>query len=104
MGMYVQQWFLTLFIDCMPLSIVVIIWDAILCEGLHVVLKIALTLLRGLRGQLLSMDMHDMVRYIRSMRSYSDEDGDLKAFEVGLQLVRAAQQVTLPEISVEDQA
>lgn len=103
-SMYVQKWFLTLFIDCMPLSVVVIIWDAILCEGLHVVLKIALTLLRGLRGQLLCMDMHDMVRYIQSMQNYNDEDGDLKAFEVGLQLVRAAQEVTLPEISTEDQA
>lgn len=100
--MYVQQWFLTLFVDCMPLSMVVIIWDAIFCEGLHVILKVALALLRGLRGELLSMHLHDIVRFLKSMRSYSDEDSDLKAFDVGLQLLRAAQQITLPEISAEE--
>ncbi|CAK0791195.1 unnamed protein product, partial [Prorocentrum cordatum] len=40
-AMYLHQWFLSVFINSFPLSMVMIIWDVIVTEGLPVILRIA---------------------------------------------------------------
>lgn len=53
--MYIRQWFLTLFIDCLPLPLVVSVWDAIIRYGLSFSLRVAVALLEIMRDTLLGL-------------------------------------------------
>ncbi|CAK0793445.1 unnamed protein product, partial [Prorocentrum cordatum] len=48
--MYLQQWLMALFVDCVPLQVAAGLWDAILLEGLPFALRAAVGLLRSLEG------------------------------------------------------
>nr|CCA16959.1 sporangia induced conserved hypothetical protein [Albugo laibachii Nc14] len=52
-GPFAMKWFLCLFINTLPLEMVMRIWDVFLYEGGHVVLRVALTLLKLSEHQLL---------------------------------------------------
>lgn len=74
--MYLHQWFLTLFVTAFPLSIVVIIWDAILLEGLPVLLRIGVSVLLVLRNHLLSMQMEEIIIFLRKMKTVGSDGVD----------------------------
>mmetsp|Transcript_24995 Transcript_24995/g.44434 ORF Transcript_24995/g.44434 Transcript_24995/m.44434 type:complete len:434 (-) Transcript_24995:108-1409(-) len=100
-AVYLHQWFLTLFINCFPLSMVMIIWDVIVCEGLPVILRIAVSILQVLKDSLLSMHFEEIIKFFKMMRTYDDEDGELNAFRIGQLLMKHTEHVQIPENTLE---
>mmetsp|Transcript_85702 Transcript_85702/g.227723 ORF Transcript_85702/g.227723 Transcript_85702/m.227723 type:complete len:500 (-) Transcript_85702:125-1624(-) len=100
-AVYLHQWFLTLFINCFPLSMVMIIWDVIVCEGLPVILRIAVSILQVLKDSLLSMHFEDIIKFFKMMKTYDDEDGELNAFRIGQLLMKHTEHVQIPERTLE---
>lgn len=96
-AVYLHQWFLTLFINCFPLSMVLIIWDVIICEGLPVVLRIAVSILQVLKDSLLSMHFEEIIKFFKMMKTYEDEDGELNAFRIGQLLMKHTELVQIPQ-------
>jgi len=96
-AVYLHQWFLTLFINCFPLSMVMIIWDVIICEGLPVILRIAVSILQVLKDSLLTMHFEEIVKFFKMMKTYDDEEGELNAFRIGQLLMKHTEQVQIPE-------
>merc|ERR1719359_453870 len=96
-AVYLHQWFLTLFINCFPLSMVIIIWDVIICEGLEVVLRIAVSILQVLKDSLLAMQFEEIIKFFKMMRTYDDEDGELNAFRIGQLLMKHTELVKVPQ-------
>lgn len=88
---------MTLFINCFPLSMVTVIWDVIICEGLPVVLAIAVSILQVLKDSLLSMHFEEIVKFFKMMKTYDDEDGELNAFRIGQLLMNHTEHVEIPE-------
>lgn len=100
-AVYLHQWFLTLFINCFPLSMVMIIWDVILCEGLPVILRIVVSILQVLKDSLLTMQFEDIVKFFKMMKTYDEEDGELNAFRIGQLLMKHTEHVQIPERTME---
>mmetsp|Transcript_67131 Transcript_67131/g.148737 ORF Transcript_67131/g.148737 Transcript_67131/m.148737 type:complete len:467 (+) Transcript_67131:214-1614(+) len=100
-AVYLHQWFLTLFINCFPLSMVLIIWDAIVCEGLPVILRIAVSILQVLKDSLLSMHFEEIIKFFKMMKTYDDEDGELNAFRIGQLLMKHTEHVQIPDRTLE---
>ncbi|KAF5399601.1 hypothetical protein PHET_06622 [Paragonimus heterotremus] len=63
--MYASQWFLTLFTAKFPLTLVFCIVDLFLAEGMIFIFKMALTLLRLARRDLLGLDFEGVLKYLR---------------------------------------
>jgi len=101
-AVYLHQWFLTLFINCFPLSMVAVIWDVIISEGLPVILKVAVSILQVLKESLLQMQIEDIVRFFKKMKTYDDDaGGDMGAYKVGQLLVKHTEHVVIPERTLE---
>lgn len=66
---YLHQWFLTMFINCLPLPMVLVFWDAIVCNGISVILPITVSLLQVLQEVLLTMQFEDIIRFFKTMRT-----------------------------------
>lgn len=96
-AVYLHQWFLTMFINCFPLSMVLIMWDVIIVEGLPVILRIAVSILQVLKDSLLSMPFEEIIRFFKMMKSYDDEEGDLNAYRIGQLLMKHTEHVQLPK-------
>jgi len=94
---YLHQWFLTLFINCFPLSMVTIIWDVIISEGLEVVLRIAVSILQVLKDSLLAMQFEEIIKFFKMMKTYNDDDGELNAFRIGQLLMKHTELVKIPQ-------
>ncbi|XP_042322330.1 rab GTPase-activating protein 1-like isoform X3 [Sceloporus undulatus] len=63
--MYASQWFLTLFTAKFPLCMVFHIIDLLLCEGLNVIFKVALALLKTSKEDLLQADFEGALKFFR---------------------------------------
>lgn len=62
-GPFAMKWFLCLFINTLPLEMVMRIWDVFFYEGGHVVLRVALTLLK--------LSEHDLILCEDAMEVYA---------------------------------
>lgn len=100
-AVYLHQWFLTLFINCFPLSMVMILWDVIVCEGLPVILRIAVSILQVLKDSLLSMQFEEIIKFFKMMKTYDDEGGELNAFRIGQLLIKHTEHVQIPKQTLE---
>merc|ERR1712151_1179995 len=96
-AVYLHQWFLTLFINCFPLSMVMIIWDVIICEGLPVILRIAVSILHVLKDSLLAMHFEEIIKFFKMMKTYDDEEGELNAFRIGQLLMKHTEHIQIPD-------
>jgi len=92
-AVYLHQWFLTLFVNCLPIPTVFVLWDAIICDGLPVILSITASLLNVLKGVLLTMGFEDIVRFFKTMKT-GDEDCD--ATVIGQLLVKRSHRMDIP--------
>jgi len=92
-AVYLHQWFLTLFVNCLPIPTVLVLWDAIICDGLPVILSITASLLNVLKGVLLTMGFEDIVRFFKTMKT-GDEDCD--ATVIGQLLVKRSYRMDIP--------
>jgi len=100
-AVYLHQWFLTLFINCFPLSMVLIIWDVIVVEGLPVILRIAVSILQVLKESLLSMEFEDIIKFFKMMKTYDATDSDLNAFRIGQLLMKHTEHILIPKSTLE---
>lgn len=54
-NLYMHEWFLALFVDCMPSALVLDVFQAIMQEGLYIIIPIAVSILRGLEETLVKL-------------------------------------------------
>lgn len=101
-AVYLHQWFLTLFINCLPLPMVLAFWDLIVCQGLECVLPITVALLQVLSSVLLTLQFEDIVRFFKTMRTADDEVDTLKVGR--LVVVRSSACAIPPDVACRLQA
>jgi len=92
-AVYLHQWFLSVFVNCLPLPTVLIIWDVIMVDGFLVILPIALSLLKVLKHVLMPMPMEEIVRFLKAMKAGEEE---CDASIVGQLLVKQSHTVEMP--------
>jgi len=92
---YLTQWFLPLFINCFHLSIALIIWDDIICEGPPVILRIAVSMLQVLKDTLLSMHFEEIINFFKMMKTYDNEE--LNPHRIGQLLMKHTEHVQIPD-------
>merc|ERR1711957_1079103 len=93
-AVYLHQWFLTLFINALPLPMVLAFWDVIVCIGLEELLPITIALLRVLKNMLLGLEFEEIIRYFKLMRSGIDESIDMSV--VGHMIVAQSSEILVP--------
>lgn len=63
---FALQWFSRLFVSCLPFHTVLHVMDAFLCEGIEVVYRVSLAILKGARDTLLRCTTKDQfITYVR---------------------------------------
>lgn len=92
--MFLQQWFLSLFINCLPLPAVLVIWDTVVYEGLPVLLKVALARLMTMRSLLLNSSFEDVMHLLRP--KMGDQEQEEVAAQVGHLLLKQSDAITVP--------
>lgn len=93
-AVYLHQWFLTLFVNCLPTPMVLIFWDVIFCSGLEAILPITIALLKLLKEALLEMQFEDIVRFFKTMRH---SEADYNTAEIGRLVVLEGGGLQLPQ-------
>jgi hypothetical protein len=93
-SLFLHQWYLSLFINCLPFPTVLILWDSIICEGLPVILSLSVSLLKVLKGVLLKMEFEQIIRFFKTMKN-GDEECDAKI--IGQLLVKQAALISIPK-------
>lgn len=91
---YLQQWFLTLFINCLPLQTVLIIWDGLICNGLHEILSTTTALLQAVKHILLTMPFEDMMNFFRVIKVCQEETD---AITIGQLLMKKSSHIEIPQ-------
>jgi hypothetical protein len=64
-GMFVTQWFMTVFTSTFPFDLVARVWDSFLVEGWKVVYRVMLSLLENTQSDLSSLDMEGILTFVR---------------------------------------
>eukprot|EP00388_Colpodella_angusta_P006244 GDKJ01018644.1.p1 GENE.GDKJ01018644.1~~GDKJ01018644.1.p1 ORF type:complete len:414 (+),score=67.90 GDKJ01018644.1:164-1243(+) len=90
-AVYLHQWLLTMFINCLPFKTVVALWDFLMVRGLPGMLQITAALLYVLRAALLNLTFEEIVRFLKSMRANSN----CNEVMIGKLLVRQAERVPI---------
>eukprot|EP00747_Dinoflagellata_sp_TGD_P002563 gnl/TRDRNA2_/TRDRNA2_104781_c0_seq1.p1 gnl/TRDRNA2_/TRDRNA2_104781_c0~~gnl/TRDRNA2_/TRDRNA2_104781_c0_seq1.p1 ORF type:complete len:325 (+),score=49.75 gnl/TRDRNA2_/TRDRNA2_104781_c0_seq1:164-1138(+) len=94
-AVFLHQWFLSLYITCLPLPTVLMIWDGIVCNGLHVILPIAVALLKVLEGILSTRPYEAIVAFFKSMKRGSTDGAD--AVRTGWLLTKQSNDLVIPK-------
>ena len=66
--MYCAQWFITIFAYSLPFDLVLRIWDHFMLEGISVVFRVGLALLKSVKHQLMEMPFEHLVSALRHVR------------------------------------
>lgn len=72
-AVFLHGWFLTLFIKCLPLPLVPILWDIILCNGLPMILSVAVAILKVLEDSLLQMNLEQIIECFNGLRGEDEQ-------------------------------
>jgi len=94
-GVYLHQWCLTLFINSVPLPMVLTFWDAIICCGLEELLPIAVSLLGILSQTLLPLQFEEIVSFFQSMRAGTQDTCDFTC--IAKMVMDAREDIDVPE-------
>jgi hypothetical protein len=87
------HWFFTLFVDCMPLEVTLVVWDNLLLEGRFALFRFAMAVLKIHEAQLLATKSRgEMFTCLKAMRSQSYDMTELlhwaNTLEVDMELVK----------------
>jgi len=74
--LYLHEWFLTLFINCVPIPAALAIWDVVMTEGLHVLVTVAVSILQALEATILSLRFEDIHQFYKSLKKAGPSNGD----------------------------
>lgn len=94
-AVYLHRWFLTLFINCLPLDTVLVIWDVIVCDGPPVMLSISVALLKVLEDVLIQMNFEDIVKFFKTIK-LGDYDNECDGTVIGKLLIRQSDTIDIP--------
>eukprot|EP00929_Paragymnodinium_shiwhaense_P095929 TRINITY_DN5725_c0_g1_i2.p1 TRINITY_DN5725_c0_g1~~TRINITY_DN5725_c0_g1_i2.p1 ORF type:complete len:393 (-),score=83.30 TRINITY_DN5725_c0_g1_i2:226-1404(-) len=90
---FLSNWFLSLYVHCLPLPSVLIIWDRLMCDGLEGLLLVGVAVLGSIKHVLLSKCMSDILALLSSLRTCQSQR---EAAAAGSLLVRRSYQLSLP--------
>ena len=93
-SLFLHQWYLSLFVNCLPFPTVLILWDSIVAEGLPMILSLSVSLLKVLKNVLIKMDFEQIIKFFKTMRN-GDEECDAQI--IGQLLVKQASLITIPK-------
>ncbi len=93
-SLFLHQWYLSLFINCLPFPTVLILWDSIIAEGLPVIITLSVSLLKVLKNVLIKMEFEQIIKFFKTMRN-GDEECDAQI--IGQLLVKQAGLITIPK-------
>jgi len=96
--LYLHEWLLSLFVDCMPLGLVLEIFDAITENGLFIVVPIVVSILLKLEDKLLPMGFDEIFHYLKAMSDLDMHDGDMYAQRLKHVVSYACAYQTCPEV------
>lgn len=94
-ALYLEQWFLTLFIDCLPLAVLPLVWDNIICNGLPMILSIAVAIFQALEDALLGMRYESLVICLHDLKAYESDPSSVQSFSIG-QIISKIGYIELP--------
>jgi hypothetical protein len=77
---YLHKWLMSLFVYCLPLPTVLLVWDTVMCNGLPHLVLAAIALLSSIKEVLLAKRHEEIIQFFTSMKHAEDE---LTALEVG---------------------
>lgn len=77
---FLHKWLLSLFIGCLPLQTVLLIWDMVMCSGLPHLVLAAIALLSSVEEILLAKNREDIMQFFMYMKQSEEE---VSAIEVG---------------------
>lgn len=93
-SLFLHQWYLSLFINCLPFPTVLILWDSMITDGLPVILALSISLLKVLKSVLMKMEFEQIIKFFKTMRN-GDEECDAQI--IGQLLVKQACLITIPK-------
>jgi len=76
--LYLHEWFLTLFINCLPLNAVIVVWTAMIHEGLEILIPIAVAILQAWEEEILEAKFADIFTLLKSLSSKLDQEDRLQ--------------------------
>ena len=82
--MFATQWFMTLFSQKFPFSVVLRIWDIFLAEGLKIIFRVAVALVQIAREELCQLDFVGILTYFRNdiVTKYDTAEAQSRLMEV----------------------
>lgn len=89
---FLPQWFLSLFGYCLPLDAVLVIWDSLMCNGVHSILLAAIALLKVVQQLLLTMHQEEILLFFKSLKA---GQGDYSDRKLGCLLMQEAAQLAI---------
>jgi len=95
---FLHPWFLTLFSQSLPLPAVLLIWDRIMFDGLHVVVVTAVSLLSHVQDVLLTKNLEEIMEFFASMKLWKSEADAVKIGRLLTQRQRRGDDVIPPYI------
>lgn len=103
-ALYLNKWFLTLFLYSFPLGLCIRIWDNILADGTKFIIKVALSILKLSEGDLLKLDFNGINEYFKSFSDRSESGAaacPLTDFEM---VIREAHKFQITDLLVRQEA
>lgn len=77
-SMYASQWFITLFAVNLPLDVLGRVWDLFILQGIKIIYKIGLTLLKMNEEILLTLNFEEIIEKIKVNYAETDKDSLIK--------------------------
>lgn len=99
---FVSPWFLSMFISFLPMNAALVVWDTIICNGLHMLLTSCIVLLEASQNILFSKDAQDIMTFFRTVKVPEDrpkakhDDDASDDAELGLHLMKNCCRRQLP--------
>jgi hypothetical protein len=95
--LWISKWFQTLFTVCIPLDMLVRVWDCFLALGLDFLISISISLLKKHEKNLISFhDISDISQYFRNMNPNLTKEEERIKFDVE-ELISSALEIKIPK-------
>lgn len=86
--LWISKWFQTLFTICIPLDILIRLWDCIFVKGIEFLFNFALSLIKVLEKDLIKYnDISDICEYFKSMNPYNYNKNSSKCLKLDMEAI-----------------
>lgn len=77
-SMYASQWFITLFAVNLPLDVLVRVWDLFMFQGIKIIYKIGLTILKIYEDLIITLNFEEIMERIKGIYTEIDKETLIK--------------------------